>query len=89
MFKRALLAFVMMISVFSLQASEVLNINSADAVTIEQKLKGVGATKAQAIVKYRQKNGPFKSVDELVNVSGIGQKTLEKIRTHITVRKIK
>jgi len=89
MFKKVLLAFVMVISAFSLQASEVLNINSADAATIEQKLKGVGATKAQAIVKYRQKNGPFKSVDELVNVSGIGEKTLEKLRTYITVRKIK
>ena len=87
MFKKAFLAFVMVISAFSLQASEVVNINSADATTIEQKLKGVGATKAQAIVKYRQQNGPYKSVEELVNVSGIGVKTLEKIRSQISVSK--
>jgi len=87
MFKRIFLAFVMVFSVFSLQASEVVNINSADAATIEHKLKGVGVTKAQAIVKYRQQNGPYKSVEELVNVSGIGEKTLEKIRGQISVSK--
>jgi len=87
MFKKALLVFAMVISAFSLQASEALNINSADAATIEHKLKGVGAIKAQAIVKYRQQNGPFKSIEELVNVSGIGEKTLDKIRSQISVSK--
>lgn len=87
MFKKVFLAFVMVISAFSLQASEVVNINSADAATIEHKLKGIGATKAQAIVKYRQQNGSFKSIEELANVSGIGEKTLEKIRGQISVSK--
>jgi len=85
--KKVFLAFILVVSAFSLQASEVININSADAATIEHELKGIGSAKAQAIVKYRQQNGPYKSVDELVNVSGIGEKTLAKIRSQISVLK--
>jgi len=65
-------------------ASDLVNINSADAKTIEEKLIGIGAVKAHAIVEYREKNGPFKTVDELLEVSGIGEKTLSKIRAEIT-----
>ena len=85
MIRGVFFAFVLVLSAFSVQASEVVNINSADAATIEHELKGIGAAKAQAIVKYRQQNGPYKSVDELANVSGIGGKTLEKIRDRIRV----
>ena len=83
--KSVFFAFVLVMSAFSLQAGEIVDINTADVVTIEHELKGIGAAKAQAIVKYRQKNGPYKSVAELVNVSGIGEKTLEKIRDQIRV----
>ena len=85
MIKHVVFAVVLFLGAFSLQAGEIININSADAVTIEQELKGVGKVKAQAIVKYRKENGPFKSVDELVNVTGIGEKTLEKMRGKISV----
>jgi competence protein ComEA len=51
-----------------------VNINSADAATIARELKGVGLSKAEAIVEYRQKHGPFRSADELAQVRGIGQK---------------
>lgn len=57
-----------------------VNINSADAKTIGEALSGIGLKKAEAIVKYRQEKGPFKTVDELDNVSGIGKKTVEKIK---------
>jgi competence protein ComEA len=62
-----------------------VNINSADAATLADRLYGVGLKKAQAIVIFREQNGPFKSVDDLVNVTGIGAATLEKNRSLISV----
>lgn len=64
----------------SQQAVRSVNINTADAATLADGLKGVGLKKAEAIVAYRNEHGPFKSVDELVNVKGIGEKSLEKLR---------
>lgn len=64
-----------------------VNINSADAITLASAIKGVGETKAQAIVKYRKEHGPFRSVDELMNVPGIGAKTVEHNRANLTVGK--
>lgn len=61
-----------------------ININAAPASELVR-LKGIGEVKAAAIIKYRNENGGFKSVDELINVSGIGKKTLEKIRDYVTV----
>lgn len=60
-----------------------VNINTADAKTLADALKGIGMKKAEAIVKYRTENGPFKTVKELANVSGIGEKTLEKNQADI------
>ena len=65
--------------------AEKLNINTADAQTIAAQLNGVGASKAQAIVDYREQVGGFKSIDELENVTGIGQKTVEKNRQNISL----
>ena len=59
-----------------------VNINEADAVALEQ-INGVGPAKAAAIVSYRDQNGPFRSVDELQNVPGIGSKSLEQIRPQV------
>lgn len=61
-----------------------VNINSAD-ITQLQTLSGIGASKAQKIVAYREQHGPFKSIDDLANVSGIGEKTLESLRESICV----
>ncbi|MCR4747206.1 MAG: helix-hairpin-helix domain-containing protein [Clostridiales bacterium] len=61
-----------------------ININTATAEELET-LKGIGPAKAEAIVAYREQNGPFLSVDDLVNVTGIGEKTLANIRDKITV----
>jgi len=60
-----------------------VDINSADAVTLDKALKGVGPKTAQAIVDYRAKNGPFKTVDELTKVKGIGKVTVEKNRADL------
>jgi len=62
-----------------------VNINTADAETIAAELNGVGLSKAKAIVEYRTKHGPFRSVDDLSLVKGIGERTVDKNRTDIQV----
>jgi competence protein ComEA len=58
--------------------AEPVNINTADAETIASSLKGIGESKARAIVSYRETHGDFKTVYDLANVKGIGEKTIEK-----------
>ena len=60
-----------------------VNINTADAETISNELQGVGMTKAQAIVEYRENHGPFRSYDDLTLVKGIGARTVEINRENI------
>jgi competence protein ComEA len=62
-----------------------VNINRANAAQL-QTLNGIGPTKAQEILKYRKAHGNFNTVDELVNVKGIGPKTLIKLKPHVSVR---
>jgi len=69
---------------FSVLAAPI-DINTADAATLQKAITGIGVQKAQAIVEYRLKNGSFSSVDELVNVKGIGQKTVENNRDNLIV----
>ena len=63
--------------------AEPVNINTADATALAKALNGVGPAKAKAIVSYREKNGPFKSVDQLAMVEGISQKLIDKNRADI------
>lgn len=63
-----------------------VNINTASAAEIQDKMVGIGAKKAQAIVDYRTKNGAFVSVEQLKEVSGIGDATLEKNKDRITLQ---
>jgi competence protein ComEA len=62
-----------------------IDINTADAKTIADSLPGIGLKKAEGVVKYRTEKGPFKSVDDLENVSGIGKKTVERIKQDILI----
>jgi competence protein ComEA len=64
-------------------AAQPVNVNSANAEEIAESLKGVGMSKAEAIVTYRNENGEFKHVDELVNVKGIGIRTVDINREYI------
>lgn len=69
----------------SLTLAAPVNINTADATTLAANIKGVGAKKAQAIILYRKAHGPFKRVDDLVKVKGIGAKLLEKNRADLLI----
>ena len=62
-----------------------VDINTADAETISTELKGIGLSKAKAIVAYREKHGPFKAPDDLSLVKGIGERTVELNRANIRV----
>lgn len=61
-----------------------ININTAD-ITQLTTLAGIGQKKAEAIISYREENGPFKALEDLQEVSGIGEKTVEKLRPSITI----
>lgn len=61
-----------------------LNLNSATAAELEN-LPGIGAKTAVRIIEYRQKKGPFKKIEELMNVQGIGEKSFLKLKSQITV----
>ncbi len=62
-----------------------VDINTADAPTLALALDGVGAEKAREIVAHRDRHGAFKSIDELTNVKGIGQATLERNRARLLI----
>ncbi len=64
-----------------------VNVNTADATTLARELDGIGPVKAQAIVEYRQKNGPYRSAEDLLKVQGIGQRVLEQNRGNIRLDK--
>jgi len=61
-----------------------IDLNKADKKEL-MNLNGVGEATAKAIIEYREKNGPFKSIEEIKNVSGIGEKSFEKIKDYIKV----
>jgi competence protein ComEA len=61
-----------------------VNINRADQARLES-LPGIGPALALEIISYRNRQGPFKSIEELTNISGIGQRTLERLRPLVTI----
>ncbi|WP_237658439.1 helix-hairpin-helix domain-containing protein [Ureibacillus xyleni] len=65
--------------------SDKININTADESQLTT-LPGIGPSKAQAIIAYREENGSFKTIEDLTNVSGIGDKTFEKLKELIDIK---
>ena len=88
--KRAMVLFVALVMVMMFSGPSwagdagKINLNKATAAELSQ-LKGIGMKYAKRIVEYRDKNGPFKNVEDLLNVQGIGPKTLEKNKDLIIV----
>lgn len=81
-----ILSFALALPAF---ASGPVDINTADAKTIAEGLSGIGMSKAEAIVAYREANGPFASADDLANVKGVGEKTVERNRDLIEVGSVR
>jgi competence protein ComEA len=65
-------------------STAIVNLNTASAADLEG-LPGIGAKTAGRILEYRQKNGPFKKVEELMNVRGVGEKNFLKLKPQITI----
>ena len=86
---KALKALVLAATFLALPAfaGHPVNVNQADAAELSAALDGVGMAKAAAIIQYRDQNGPFKHADEMVNVKGIGLRTVEKNRDYIQLGK--
>jgi competence protein ComEA len=61
-----------------------VNVNTATVAQFEA-LPGIGPSTAQRIVAYREKNGPFKKLEDLMNIQGIGEKSFLKLRPHLTI----
>lgn len=75
--KKSFLAAILLSAGIAFSAfAGTVNVNTADAATIAKELTGIGTAKAEAIVAYRKAHGPFKSLDELEAVKGIGEKTI-------------
>ena len=83
----ALLASALMAGSHSVSAQDAasVDINTATAEQLAASIRGVGIKRAEAIVSYRETHGPFASVDELVEVSGVGQTTVDSNRALLTV----
>ncbi len=62
-----------------------VDINKADAAALQQNLHGIGPVKARAIIDYRRKHGPFRKIEDLMNVPGIGEATLRKNRRELSL----
>lgn len=80
--KKLLLAWVIWLAIYGIAIAAV-NINTATKEELTS-LKGIGEKRAQDIIDYRTKNGPFKSVDDLEKVPGIGPGTMKQIRSELT-----
>lgn len=65
-------------------ASDKINLNTADAEALDT-LPGIGPVKAERIIEYRQTNGAFEVIEDIMNVDGIGRKTFENLKDYITV----
>lgn len=81
--KKLLLAIIASFT-FSGLAMAAINLNTASKAELEV-VKGIGPQKAEAILEYRKKNGPFKNLDELKNVTGFGDKSVANMRSELTV----
>ena len=83
----ALVVMAILLAPVSAIAAQLVDINNADAATMIENWKGIGETKAKAIVAYRKKNGKFKDINDLANVKGIGEGLIKNNRKYMSVSK--
>ncbi len=85
MIKNTIAALILALALagFAVAETAPVNINTASAEQLAEALNGVGQARAEAIIAYREENGPFSHVDELVNVRGIGLATVDRNRDRI------
>jgi len=86
--KKILLIIATVVAFSISPAWAAVDINTATVAQLES-INGIGPKKAEAIVEYRKKNGPFKSVDDLENVKGLGKASIDKMRGELSVGKAK
>lgn len=82
------LFFAIALSPLGVLAAGSVDLNTADAAALES-IKGIGPTRAAAIIEYRNTHGPFATVDELVKVPGIGDKSVQQLRDQLNVTSAK
>jgi len=89
-FKRGILSLLFAFYMLSgtVLATELVNINTATKMELEM-VNGIGSATADAIISYRNENGPFYDVSELIKVKGIGEKKLAKLSKQVTITKKK
>jgi competence protein ComEA len=75
---------ILMSMLFAVQALAAVDLNKAGQAELES-VKGIGPKKAKAIIEHREKNGPFKSVDDLSKVKGFGKASVNKVRANLSV----
>ena len=80
-----LIGAIALLATTSVFAAQPVDINTADAQMLATSITGIGPAKAQAIVAYRSKNGPFQSVSDLAKVKGIGSKTVIKNQQNLSI----
>lgn len=80
-----LIGAIALLAATSVFAAQPVDINTADAQMLSSSITGIGPSKAQAIVTYRSKNGPFLSVADLAKVKGIGSKTVIKNQKNLSI----
>ena len=78
--------FIVLFSISTLLFAAQVNINTADAKTLSSELTGIGQSKAEAIVAYREQHGPYRQIEDLANVKGIGMGTVEKNKSILTIK---
>jgi competence protein ComEA len=83
-FKKTLLALCLLIP--TLLFAETININTADKESLMSAIKGVGEKRAEAIIAYREDHGPFKSIEELANVRGVGPSIVESNMDNLSLK---
>lgn len=82
-FKKILLIACLLIP--TLLLAEVVNINTADKESLMSAIKGVGEKRAEAIIAYREQNGPFKSIEELAEVRGVSASVVEANLNNLSI----